>query len=63
MSTPFYSQTQVGAVSAITTVKLTRGVTEFDTYIRNNQKFIPNFGERYSQEDTIRTAFVESAIN
>jgi hypothetical protein len=44
-------------------VKLERGVTEFDTYIRNNQKFIPNFGERYCQGDTISTAFVESTIN
>jgi len=43
--------------------KLERGVTEFDTYIRNNQKFIPNFGERYRQGDTISTAFVESTIN
>jgi hypothetical protein len=45
------------------TAKLERGVTEFDTYIRNNQKFIPNFGERYRQGDTISTAFVESTIN
>ena len=43
--------------------KLNRGITEFDTYIRNNQKFIPNFGERYRQGDTISTAFVESTIN
>ena len=43
--------------------KLERGVTEFDTYIRNNQKSIPNFGERYRQGDTISTAFVESTIN
>jgi hypothetical protein len=43
--------------------KLTRGVTEFDMYIRNNRKFIPNFGERYRQGDTISTAFVESTIN
>jgi hypothetical protein len=43
--------------------KLDRGVTEFDTYIRNNRKFIPNFGERYRQGDTISTAFVESTIN
>jgi hypothetical protein len=43
--------------------KLERGVTEFDTYIRNNQKFIPNFGERYRQGDTLSTAFVESTIN
>lgn len=43
--------------------KLERGLTEFDTYIRNNQKFIPNFGERYRQGDTISTAFVESTNN
>jgi hypothetical protein len=43
--------------------KLNRGVTEFDTYVRNNHKFIPNFGERYRQGDTISTAFVESTIN
>jgi hypothetical protein len=46
-----------------TAAKLERGVTEFDTYIRNTQKFIPNFGERYRQGDTISTAFVESTIN
>jgi hypothetical protein len=45
------------------TTKLTRGVTEFDTYIRNNQKFIPNFGERYRQGETISTVFVESTVN
>jgi len=32
-----------------TAAKLTRGVTEFDTFIRNNRKFIPNFGKRYRQ--------------
>jgi hypothetical protein len=42
--------------------KLDRGVTELDTYIRD-QKFIPNFGERYRQGYTISTAFVESTIN
>ena len=46
-----------------TAAKLERGVTEFDTYICNNQKFIPNFGERYRQGDTISTAFVESTLN
>jgi hypothetical protein len=45
------------------TAKLLRSVTEFDTYIRNNREFIPNFGERYRQGDTISTAFVESTIN
>ncbi len=42
---------------------LTAGLTEFDTYIRNNQKFIPNFGERHRQGETISTAFMESTIN
>ena len=43
--------------------RLTAGLNEFDTYIRNNQEFIPNFGERYRQGETISTAFVESRIN
>ena len=43
--------------------RLTAGLSEFDTYIRNNQEFIPNFGERYRQGETISTAFVESTIN
>ena len=43
--------------------KLHRSAMEFDTYIRNNQPFIPNFGERSRQGDTISTAFVESTIN
>ena len=43
--------------------KLYRSVTEFDTYIRNNRDFIPNYGERYRQGDTITTSFVESTIN
>lgn len=43
--------------------KLYRSVIEFDTYIRNNRDFIPNYGERYRQGDTITTSFVESTIN
>jgi hypothetical protein len=43
--------------------KLAAGVDEFETYIRNNKDFIPNFGERYRQGETISTAFVESTIN
>ncbi|MBV9226187.1 MAG: ISKra4 family transposase [Acidobacteriaceae bacterium] len=38
-------------------------VAEFETYIRNNRGFIPNFGERYRNGETISTAFVESTIN
>ena len=43
--------------------KLAAGLTEFRTYIGNNRDFIPNFGERYRQGETISTAFVESTIN
>jgi hypothetical protein len=43
--------------------KLAAGVADFETYIRNNKDFIPNFGERYRQRETISTAFVESTIN
>jgi hypothetical protein len=43
--------------------KLSVGLGEFATYIRNNRESIPNFGERYRQGETISTAFVESTIN
>jgi len=43
--------------------KLGQGIGEFETYIRNNIEFIPNFGERFRQGETISTAFVESTIN
>ena len=43
--------------------KLAAGLSEFEIYIRNNRDFIPNFGERYRQGETISTAFVESTIN
>jgi hypothetical protein len=43
--------------------KLAAGIGEFQTYIRNNQESIPNYGERYRQGETISTAFVESTIN
>jgi hypothetical protein len=52
----------IGARSAAAE-KLAAGMTEFETYIRNNREFIPNFGERYRQGERISTAFVESTIN
>src|SRR5262249_30730997 len=52
----------LGAFSSAA-AKLGQGIGEFDTYIRNNQEFIPNFGERYRQGETISTALVESTIN
>ena len=32
-------------------------------YIRANHAWIPNYGERYRQGDTISSAFVEPAVN
>lgn len=43
--------------------KIATSIAEFETYIRNNSQFIPNFGERRRQGETISTAFVESTIN
>ena len=43
--------------------KVADDLSEFETYICNNREFIPNFGERRRQGETISTAFVESTIN
>ncbi|MGH9431650.1 MAG: hypothetical protein ACRD3T_08915 [Terriglobia bacterium] len=43
--------------------RLAAGGAEFETYIRNNQECIPNYGERYRQGETISTALGESTIN
>jgi hypothetical protein len=46
-----------------TAKKVAAGVAEFETYKCNNREFIPNFGERRRQGETISTAFVKSTIN
>ena len=43
--------------------KLQKGVYELQTYIEKNRAYLPNFGERYRNGDTISTAFVESTVN
>jgi len=45
------------------TQKVAKGIGEFETYIRNNEELIPNFGERYRNGETISTGFVESTVN
>ncbi len=44
-------------------VTLLKKFKEFETYIRNNAGFIPNYGERWRYGETISTAFVESTVN
>jgi hypothetical protein len=43
--------------------KLLKTAEEFNTYITNNQQFIPNYGERYRNGERISTGFVESTVN
>ncbi len=43
--------------------KLAQAVGEFHTDIRLNAPFIPNYGERRRNQDTIVSGFVESAVN
>jgi hypothetical protein len=43
--------------------KLLKQLREFDIYIRNNQDYIPNYGERYRNKERIATSFVEPTVN
>jgi hypothetical protein len=43
--------------------KLQKMLAEFRRYIESNRAFIPNFGERYRNQECISTAFVESTVN
>ncbi len=43
--------------------RLLKKAEEFETYITNNQQFIPNYGERYRNGERIATGFVESTVN
>jgi hypothetical protein len=43
--------------------KLRKALDEFDTYIVVNQSLIPNYGERWRNEEAVATGFVESAVN
>ena len=36
---------------------------EFQTYIRNNEEIIPNYGERWRYGEPISSSFVESTVN
>jgi hypothetical protein len=43
--------------------KLWKAIREFGAYIAANQAFIPDYGDRYRNQETITTAYVESAVN
>ena len=43
--------------------KLLKGIEELHTYVKRNQAFIPNYGERYRNGERIASGFVESAVN
>lgn len=43
--------------------KLLKALKEFGRYIAANQNCIPDYGDRFRNDETITTAFVESAVN
>ena len=43
--------------------KLVRMLREFGGYIDANRAFIPNYGDRWRNDEAISTAFAESAVN
>jgi len=43
--------------------KLARTLHEFDHYIRTNRSSIPNYGDRYRNEEAISSAVAESSVN
>lgn len=43
--------------------KFLKHLDKLDIYIRNNQRLIPNYGEKWRYGEAISTSFVESTIN
>jgi len=43
--------------------KFLKHLDELDIYIRNNQRLIPNYGEKWRYGEAISTSFMESTIN
>jgi hypothetical protein len=58
-----YSRRKVIQAHSDAADKVATNIGEFEMYVRNNRKFIPNFGERRRRGETISTALVESTIN
>jgi hypothetical protein len=43
--------------------KLQKALEELESYLTANEPLIPNYGERWRNEEAIATGFVESAVN
>jgi hypothetical protein len=52
-----------GAASDERAARIGRHARELRVYLENNRAFLPNYGERYWNGETISTAFVESTVN
>ena len=52
-----------GGIAGESGQKLRKALDEFDTYVVVNEALIPNYGERWRNEEAIATGFVESAVN
>jgi hypothetical protein len=44
-------------------LKLQKALAELESYLTANEPLIPNYGERWRNEEAIATGFVESAVN
>jgi len=56
-------QTEAAARPLPAMQKLAKAAAEFQTYIRNNTAFIPNYGERHRNDEAISSAIAESTVN
>jgi hypothetical protein len=52
-----------GSIAGESGQKLRKALDEFDTYVVVNEALIPNYGERWRNDEAIATGFVESAVN
>ena len=53
----------IEASASAEALKLAKTLEEFDHYIRSNRSSIPNYGDRYRNEEAISSAVAESAVN
>jgi len=53
----------IEASASAEALKLARTLHEFDHYIRTNRSSIPNYGDRYRNEEAISSAVAESTVN
>ena len=54
---------EIDAQAGSAAQKLAKTLHEFEYYIRTNRSSIPNYGDRYRNEEAISSAVAESTVN